>query len=357
MTYGFNDICLKPARVSNITSRAECYPYYGNKLPIFVAPMSSVINEDNYSIFESNRLNVVIPRSVPLNIRKNLMFDVFVAMGLNEFEDFIRTTTNFQTPTIYICVDVANGHMRTLLDLCSKAKSIFGDNLKLMAGNIANPDTYYDYAIAGIDYVRCNIGTGNCCTTSANTAIHYGTVSLLLEIVARKREIMNTTFRCTYKSIPHIICDGGIDSFDKAIKALALGADYVMIGKLFAQTEEACGEEVTKVVDKEVVDTIKVNNTKTIKVISTKKVSERHRIYYGMSTKKAQQEFGNNKLKTAEGIEITVPIQYNISTWCENFTDYLKSAMSYTDCKDLLEFRTKVEHVFISPCEFKSYYK
>lgn len=160
------------------------------------------------------------------------------------------------------------------------------------------------------------------CTTSANVGIHYAMGSLIKEIVDIKNEIKDKS-----KNLPFIVADGGFDNYDKIIKALALGADYVMVGKLFAQTEEACG-----------------------------KVVDHCREYYGMSTKKAQIETGNQKLKTAEGIEFTVPILYKLQGWCENFIDYLRSTMSYTNSRNLTELRY-TEYKIISPSEYLSYYK
>lgn len=69
--------------------------------------------------------------------------------------------------------------MRKLIDLCKSVKQKYGGHVILMAGNIANPDTYIDYALAGIDFVRVGIGGGSVCTTSANGGVHYAMASLL----------------------------------------------------------------------------------------------------------------------------------------------------------------------------------
>lgn len=162
MLLSFNDICLVPAVISNIEHRSECNPYLNNgMLPLFTAPMTSVINENNWQIFRENKINTIIPRSVSFQTRHSLYMDTFVAVSLSEFEDLIE----YDKPiaTIYICVDIANGHMKKLLNLCKQAKKRFGDMIQIMAGNIANPETYFEYAKAGIDYVRCGIGGGSCC--------------------------------------------------------------------------------------------------------------------------------------------------------------------------------------------------
>lgn len=367
MTYGLNDINLVPARISDIEHRSECNPYnFDNMLPLFTAPMNSIINDCNYEIFLEHKINTIIPRGIDYKKRWELSTKTFVAVGLIEFENFINdykivfeTTKGIR----YVCIDIANGHMKKLIDLCSKAKDLFGGRLLIMAGNIANPETYIDYALAGIDFCRCGIGGGSACTTSANAAIHYGMASLIKKVADYKWEISQAVedakkcnIICKYKSLPFIVADGGFDNYDKIIKALALGVDYVMVGKLLAQCEEACGEEIIKITGQLQPETVPIDNKRWIKSLLLKQLPQRHRIYYGMSTKRAQKENKNNTLKTAEGIETTVPIMYTISSWCDNFKSYLRSAMSYTNSVTLEDFK-KSKYIIISLSEYKSFYK
>ena len=162
MLISFNDICIIPSVISEIEHRSECSPFnHDGMLPLFTAPMSSVINEQNWTIFHDNKVNTIIPRNVDFEVRKLLMNQTFIAVSLKEFEELINTY--YKDETIYICVDIANGHMKKLLDLCEKAKVMYGNRMQLMIGNIANPDTYLEYAKVGIDYVRAGIGGGSAC--------------------------------------------------------------------------------------------------------------------------------------------------------------------------------------------------
>ena len=348
MLLSFNDICIIPSVISEIEHRSECSPFnHDGMLPLFTAPMSSVINEQNWTIFHDNKVNTIIPRNVDFKVRKLLMNQTFVAVSLKEFEELINTY--YKDETIYICIDIANGHMKKLLDLCEKAKIMYGPRMQIMAGNIANPDTYLEYAKVGINYVRCGVGTSPVCLTSANNGIHYPMVSLLQTLVSHKNTVTVSIeyngkerknyvgekyiYKSPYKSIPKIVADGGFNNFDQIIKALAIGADYVMLGKIFAMSEEACGETVTISPD------------------------QRRRKYYGMSTKKAQSEFGNTELKTAEGIETLVPIKYTFAGWCDNFISYLRSAMSYCNSRTLDQFKTNAKIEQISNNSFNAYYK
>ena len=335
MLLSFNDICLVPSVISDIEHRNECSPYLDNgTLPLFTAPMSSVINENNWQIFKENKVNTIIPRSVNLETRLDLSDKTFIAVSLSEFEELIDFYHSTQIS--YVCVDIANGHMKKLLNLCKQAKEKFGDEIKIMAGNIANPYTYLEYARVGIDYVRCGIGTSPICTTSANSGIHYPMVSLLQDIKYNKKYIIDHIVKygnVQYKSVPKIIADGGFSNFDQIIKALAIGADYVMLGKIFAMSEEACGKVI-------------FNHN-----------GERVRKYYGMSTKKAQTEISGEATKTAEGIETLVLIKYTLAGWCDNFISYLRSAMSYCNSRTLDEFRKNAYIEQISANSFNAYYK
>ena len=335
MLLSFNDICLVPSVISEIEHRSECSPYLDNgMLPLFTAPMTSVIDENNWKIFKENKINTIIPRSVSWETRLDLSDTTFIAVSLFEFEELFKYV-DF-SDCRYICIDIANGHMKKLLDLCKKAKSIFGNRIQIMAGNIANPDTYLEYAKVGIDYVRCGIGGGSCCTTAANTSCTFPMVSLIREIFYIKSDILNGYKGKleNYKSVPKIIADGGFSNFDQIIKALAIGADYVMLGKIFAMSEEACGEVVEKLT-----------------------TNGKFRKYYGMSTKKAQVEISGEATKTAEGIETLVPIKYTLTGWSDNFISYLRSAMSYCNSRTLNEFKQNAHVEQISANSFQAYYK
>lgn len=326
--YSLDDISLLPTPISFINHRAECEVTYKDGMyPIFTAPMSCIIDEENVEVFNSAGINVIIPRTIDLNTRLSLCKKYFIAVGLDEFEYEISKLNLSDREQIKVCVDVANGHMAKLINACRIAKDKFGDRLVLMAGNIANAKTIVDYAVAGVDYVRIGIGGGNACLTSCQTAIHAPMATLLNDIQKLKTDN-------PFIHYPKIIADGGIDSYDKIIKCLALGADYVMCGKIFAKCEEACGKFFIKGL-----------------------TGEMYREYYGMSTKKAQKEMGKSETHTSEGIVSSVKVEYSLSSWLENFRDYLRSAMSYCGTITLNEFKNYNRIIVISNNARNSYVK
>lgn len=359
----YDDITIVPEIVTSIESRKECNPYDENGyLPIFASCMSSVVSMENVDDFDNARILTVLPRTYSFIERLKFVSNYknhFVAVSLQEAEEYFISANvfdffkilNVEVNHMNICIDIANGHMKKLLNVAKNIKDKYGSaKITIMAGNIANPKTYLEYDSHGIDYVRCSIGTGNCCSTSSNTGIHFPVFSLLKEIYELKK-----ANNCKCK----IIADGGIKGFRDIQKAL-IYADYVMIGSLFNKAIESAGKTTYgksyfnirgfkifrpiktlltygKEIKRQDFKDIYKNEIKTGKLTAKKEV-------FGMSTKKAQAQIQAangivSKLKTAEGLIKHQNVEFDIAGWAENETDYLRSAMSYTDSRTLEEYK------------------
>ena len=160
--YSYNDITVKPAKISFVEHRNECNVYKEDgKLPIFTAPMSSVVDENNFQKFEGSKINAILPRNIDLTIRyNNSCIGNWSAYSLHEFyECFCNEYGQCNSPTKAL-IDIANGHMNLMYEYVKKAKEIHGDNIIVMVGNIANPETYKVAYNAGVDYIRVGIGGG-----------------------------------------------------------------------------------------------------------------------------------------------------------------------------------------------------
>ena len=316
MQYGLDNITILPARRSDVDHRGEINLEY---LPIITSPMSSVIDDKNCFKFRDSGIVTIIPRSVSFKQRIELSKQKFIiAVSLDEFNQLTHKKDNHKIFTTGVLIDVANGHMKQLFDAVKSVLKIYPDS-KITVGNIGNPETFKDWCQLGVTGVRLGIGGGSVCLSSSDLGVHTGIVNLIKDCYKIKQDNNYNTL---------IIADGGFNGYGRINKALALGADYVMLGKLLAQSEEACG-----------------------KVVATK-----YREYYGMSTIKAQKEVGS-KLRASEGISIKVPILYSLNTFVTNFTSALKSCMSYTNSYNLTQFIGQVKTDIISPAEFNSYYK
>lgn len=349
--FDFNDITIVPHTTTDIISRSECHSYDSTGfLPLYTAPMTSVIDETNAQYFEQAHIHTVLPRTVPFETRILYSEQHYSAFGLQEIESIIAEHTSY--PNIrYVLIDIANGHMQKMVDLIKKLKTIYGSTLHIMAGNIANPETYTVLAQAGCSAVRVGIGGGNACSTSANAAVHYPYGSLIVGCREQKERHGLTT---------DIIADGGMKWFSDIIKALALGADAVMIGSLLNKALESAGKTTVlqwdgtderytagDIVDQ--FDPVVANDFKQ----GLKLVKE----YYGMSTKRAQKEMGKTDLKTSEGIIKTQSVEYTLAQWTENFHDYLTSTMSYSNARTLPEFIGKANYCLITTHAFNRFHK
>ncbi len=338
MKLDWNDISIVPEVLSSISSRSEINPFLNGKLPLFTAPMDTVIDENNIKEFEKNNINICLPRNVKYDVVKN--DDYFYSYGLDEIIELVNSGSKLPKKVL---IDVANGHMLKLWETSKQIKETFGDEVELMVGNIANPETYKKLCEIGVDYVRVGIGGGSACTTSANVSIHYPMASLIRECKDRSYGWEKPT---------KIIADGGFKSFSDIIKALAMGADYVMLGGVFNKCLESCGDSFTK----DSTDKFnQVSNDTAEKYFN--EGGTIYKYYRGMSTKEVQKSWNRAELKTGEGISKYNKVEYTLSGWCENFTDYLKSAMSYTGCRTLEDYCGEVEWIQISDNAFKRFHK
>lgn len=346
--YGYNDVMIQPASASSVEHRKDCYPYKmvetecGNSflLPIFTAPMSTVVDDKNADEYLKNKINPIIPRNISIEKRLEMMSNGYwVALSLREFDTYVANGKEYNEP-INVLIDVANGNMTKIFELSKKAKEFRGTNMvRIMAGNIANPSTYKRYCAAGIDYVRVGIGTGSGCITSSNTAIHDGIASLLDDIwnIKEYQRKMN-------KFYTKVIADGGIRGYSDVIKALALGADYVMIGSLLSKTVESSAEMYYKQGN-----LFKCYVNKVVRPCSDdsgyKWVDSNgghydtlYKEFYGMASKYGQIDINGKKTKTSEGIKKEFEVTCNLDTWSDNMADYLRSAMSYCNIYNVVEF-------------------
>ncbi len=138
--------------------------------------------------------------------------------------------------------------------------------------------------------------------------------------------------------------DGGMQNYSDIIKALALGADYVMVGSIFNKCIESAGSNyIFK----------RIPVTQCVAEYLYGRGMKIHKKFRGMSTKEVQKSLGNDKLKTSEGVIRYRPVEYTINGWVENFEAYLRSAMSYTNAKTLKDFIGETEIIQISDNAYK----
>lgn len=378
--YGYNDVMIKPAVLSLVEHRAECNPFDENgMLPLFTAPMDSVVSINNFDLFEKNGIIPILPRTESLENRIDYACDgKWAAFSLQEFENEFTKGKIVTADEIKALIDIANGHVSVLYKLVREAKSIYGDKIKVMVGNIANPETYRVCVESHVDFVRVGIGGGCGCITTSNVGIHYPQASLISEIAEIKNEFIERGV--DKDSLTKIVADGGVRNYSDIIKAIALGSDYVMCGSIFTKMLESAAY---KMMDRSVgsktlhlkfpieryenlscengfwkgdytdefVDKMKSSGHKVEKY--NHDIGPLEAKFYGMASRAGQVAMKGKKVHTSEGIEKTLPVKYTMATWVENMTDYLRSAMSYTGSRTLDELKN-ADVVVISKNTYES---
>lgn len=348
MKFDWNDLLIQPAYQSQITSRSQINLF--RPFPLMTSPMDTVINSENENIFKNAGIIPVLPRGVdPTN-----PWDSFWSIGLDTFLEMSEGKQS-EFKSHKILVDIANGHMEIITKAIPGFLKHF-PNFELMVGNVANPETFKVLAEAGVHYVRMGIGNGGGCLTTEQTGVGYPMASLIHETYSL-REKKESKFHPSWGSQKainlrncKIVADGGFRTYSDIIKALALGADYVMVGGIFNKCLESAGTTMSErglAVDQHSEEVRK-------KLQGGEKFYKKFR---GMSTKEVQRSWGKEVIKTSEGISKTQLVEGTLDQWIENFEHYLRTAMSYTGKMELEDFIGKVEWNLISQQSFYRFNK
>jgi len=325
--FDFDDILIVPKVKTDISSRYKNI-ILSRTLPLFTAPMDTVVDIENMFDFMENGISVTLPRTIKRDEYHLVPRGVFVSMGFEDINFELKTGLKNLKKDLCVVIDVANGHMQKVFDYCREIKTLRPD-IVLMVGNIGNPETYQWYAKGNcVDYIRVGIGNGGGCLTTKQSGVGYPMASLIQEV--RKAKLL---YVYDHKDepdlkVPAIVADGGMKDHSDIIKALALGADYVMIGSIFNKALESCAQNYLY--------GVKIN--KRFAKYFFKKGRPVKKYFRGMSTKSAQKAMGKTSFKTSEGVVRFRKVEYHLNGWVENFEHYLRNAMSYCDAQTLDEF-------------------
>lgn len=258
----------------------------------------------------------------PLAVKDNLgRLRVGAAVGVGKDREE-RVAALIEAGCDVIAVDTAHGHSQLVLDTVADIRRTYPD-LPIIAGNIATTEACEALAKAGADVVKVGIGPGSICTTRVVTGVGVPQVTAIMNCAAVAQKLG-----------VKLIADGGIKYSGDVAKALAVGAHAVMIGSLFAGTDEAPGEKVLF-------------------------QGRTYKMYRGMGSLGAMRErdgsrdryFQNNvsadKL-VPEGIEGRVPYRGPLADSIYQLIGGLRSAMGYVGSANLEELRAKIRFVRIT---------
>ena len=305
----FDDVLILP-QYSEIESRRDIdiSTYLGDKklqIPIISSPMDTVTGTKMATAMSAFGGLGIIHRYNSPEVQAELVKsaiahgaqNVGVAIGVTE-EAVYRAQKCINAGANIVCIDVAHGHHILMRHALTILRNTFGDDVHIMAGNIATPQAYYDLAEWGADSVRVGIGGGSICSTRIQTG--HGMPTL------------QSVFDCASSGVDiPIIADGGIRNSGDIVKCLAAGADAVMLGSLLAGADESPGE-------------IAIHDGQKIKV------------YRGMASKDAQLNWRGH-YSSVEGVTSFVKSSGPLSATLDDLERGIRSGLSYSGCCSLTD--------------------
>jgi IMP dehydrogenase len=220
-----------------------------------------------------------------------------------------------------IVIDTAHGHSSRVIDAAKAIRADFPD-LELIAGNVGTGEGARALIEAGVDAVKVGIGPGSICTTRVVTGAGVPQIMAIGECVAA----------AAGTDVP-VIADGGIKFSGDVVKAIAAGADSVMIGSLFAGTEEAPGEVIL----------FQGRNFKTYRGMGSIGAMRK-----GSSDRYAQEGTVADSKYVPEGIEGRVAYKGSVADMVTQLVGGLRSGMGYTGCRTIRDLQTDAQFVRIT---------
>ena len=331
----FDDVLLVPRYSSVLPSKTKIFLKLTKKISLKVPFLSSAmdtVTESKMAIAIAKEGGIgVIHRN--LNIKKqsqevkkvkNKKLIVGAAIGTNE-EDIDRAKALISSGADLIVIDTAHGHSEKVLKTLSKIKRSIKE-VPICVGNIATGEAAKKLYNSGADLIKVGIGPGSICTTRMVAGIGVPQISAIMDV----KKTLN-------KKNVKIISDGGIKFSGDIAKALAAGADAIMMGSIFAGTEESPGKKfrVKGKIFKE------YRGMGSIGAMSS-----------GSANRYFQKNFKDKSKFVPEGVEGRVEYKGNVSKIIYQLQGGLRSSMGYIGAKNLDEINKKAKFIKITKAGF-----
>ncbi len=318
-TLSFDDVLLIP-QFSDIQSRTEEVDLSSSlgkinlSLPIISSPMDTV-TEREMAVAMSRQGGVgIIHRynSIEEQVLQVQSANVVVGAAIGVSGDYLeRAAALLKAGADILCVDIAHGHHVLMRHALTTLRNTFGYDVHIMAGNVATLEAVNDLSDWGADSVRIGIGGGSICSTRIQTGHGMPTLQSIIECAATDRDVT-------------LIADGGIRNSGDICKALAAGADFVMLGSMLSGTEEAPGE--------------KHYDTRTGKF---------YKAYRGMASVEAQIDWRGHTA-SVEGVASTVDYKGHVKEVLGGIARGTRSGLSYSGTRSIREFQARAKMVQIT---------
>ncbi len=332
----FDDVTLAPNYSEILPSEADTTVSLTNNLKLKIPLLSSAmdtVTESKMAIAIAKVGGIgVIHRNLDIKTQvseirkvKKYSLKVGAAVGASE-KEFIRAKEIINEGVDLIVVDTAHGHTKKVGEIIKYIKKSKNNKIALCAGNIATPEAAKFLIKLGVDIIKVGIGPGSICTTRLVAGIGVPQLSAILAV---RNGIKNKKVK--------IISDGGIKYSGDLAKAFAAGADAVMIGSLFAGTNETPGKLIKK-------------NGKLFK--SFRGMGSVGAMNQGSADRYFQKKQKDMSKYVPEGVEGFVKYKGDVGSIIYKLVGGLKSSMGYLGSKNIIGLRNKPHFVKITKAGF-----
>ncbi len=307
----YDDVLLVP-QYSDIESRNGIYlsSALDNSItfrtPIIAAPMDTVSGPEMAIAMDRLGGTAIIHRYNSIEEQVDLLREAkrggakIVGCAVGATGDFEERATQLKIAGAdFICIDIAHGHHAHMKNAIKVLKENC-DIKHVMAGNVATWDGFSDLEEWGADSIKVGIGNGSICSTRIQTGHGVPSVTAIQRCAKNRQRAK-------------LIADGGIRNSGDIVKALAAGADFVMLGSMLAGTKESPGE-----------------------IINT--TSGPRKTYRGMASREAQSDW-RGKSSAPEGISVTIPYKGELQPLFMDMLNHIRSGLSYSGARDIKELQ------------------
>ncbi|WKY09441.1 hypothetical protein Q1695_002086 [Nippostrongylus brasiliensis] len=328
----FKDVLLRPKR-STLKSRADVdlvreYVFRNSKkqysgVPVIASNMDTVGTFEMAQALMPHKMFTTIHKHYSLDqwkefyagFKETSMFEhIAVSSGISDRDfDKLRSVCNEIPSLEYICIDVANGYSQFFIDFIRKVREEFPRHT-IMAGNVVTGEMVEELILSGADIVKVGIGPGSVCTTRKKAGVGYPQLSATLECADAAHGLNG-----------HVISDGGCTNPGDVAKAFGAGADFVMIGGLFAGHDQSGGEIIEK-------------------------DGRKYKLFYGMSSDTAMNKHHGSvaEYRASEGKTITIPYRGDVNNTVQDILGGIRSACTYTGAAKLKELSKRTTFIRVT---------
>ena len=315
----FKDVLIRPKR-SELSSRSEVVldrtfkvnendEYDWSGVPIAASNMDTTGTIETANVLKNFNVLTFLHKHYEVDDLYEVFFEpqeyIGYSMGITDLDvrKWEQLKSKLPLGNIkWVCIDVANGYTERFINFVKMFKQ---DNpaIRLVAGNVVTGDITEQLSLAGADIVKVGIGPGSVCTTRIQTGIGYPQLSSIIECADAAHGLGG-----------RIMADGGCTCPGDVAKAFGAGADFVMLGGMFAGHEESGGETITE-------------------------NGELFKVFYGMSSDTAMEKYagGVAEYRSSEGKTVKIPFRGSISTTIQSILGGLRSSCTYVGARELRE--------------------